>query len=555
MNSSRVDKYALDKAANFAKQGAWEEAYQAYALADHGASLDAGHLDAFATAAYMSGREPEYAAILERAFQAYSNEGLPKQAARAAFWNGLTSIFRGEHGRGSGWLARSAGIVQGLSPDCAERGYILLPQVEGAFAAGDLAKADRIASQAMQIGERCGDADLTELARHLVGRARIAAGAMRDGITMLDQTMLAATQRQLSPIVTGLLYCSVIEAYQRFVVLDRAREWTHALTDWCGEQPELVAFTGRCLVHRSEILLFDGKWPEAAIEASAACLKFGADTQSRHAGTAHYQKGEVLRLSGRFDEADASYRAASALGVNPQPGLALMSLSQGQMASAWAGIRRGLAGVTAAPARMRLLPAAVEIALAAGEIDQAEALCAEMDELIAAFGSDASIASAAEAWGDLHLARGMIDTALQDYEKAAALWQQLEAPYQLARARLKKGRVCNVLGDEFGARSDAEAARDGFRALGAEPDRRAAEAVLRQLDPKEPALLTPRQTEVLRYVVRGLTNREIAAQLDLSERTVDRHVSDILVRIDAPTRAAASAFAVGHGLISPKEIG
>ncbi|HSM40213.1 MAG TPA: LuxR C-terminal-related transcriptional regulator [Afifellaceae bacterium] len=123
------------------------------------------------------------------------------------------------------------------------------------------------------------------------------------------------------------------------------------------------------------------------------------------------------------------------------------------------------------------------------------------------------------------------------------------APYPMARIRLKTGRACEMLGDRDSARTETEIARDGFRALGAEPDRKAAETALRRLDPREGALLTPRQSEVLRLVARGLTNREIAARLGISERTVDRHVGDILTRVDAPTRAAAAAFAVASGLI------
>ena len=548
-NKISPSRVAVGAAGELAARGAWEEAYQKLAIDDGTTQLSGNDLEALATAAYMTGREEKYADILARAFEAFSAEGIPLRAARAAFWIGLTLMFRGEMGRGSGWLARCEGIVKEQGTNCAERGYVLLPRVEGAFAAGDIAEAERLASEALKIGEQCGDPDLTEMARHLIGRARIVSGAMHEGIALLDETMLAAAERQLSPIATGLIYCSVIEAYQKFQVLDRAREWTEALTTWCAEQPQLVAFTGRCLIHRSEILTFDGKWSHAVEEASAACQRLKSAPNEHHAGPAYYQKGEVMRLSGRFDEADESFRAASRLGFDPQPGLALMSLRQGRLAAAWAGIRRSLVAVNSLPERMRLLPATVEIALAAGAMDQAEQYYLELEELVRKYSSDASLASAAEARGDLRRAQGDVVAALQDYERAAVLWRKLGAPYQLARVRLKKGRVCDALGDCNGARAEVEAARDGFRGLGAEPDRRAADAVLRQIDPREPALLTPRQAEVLRHVARGLTNREIASKLKLSERTVDRHVSDILTRIDAPSRAAAVAIALSAGLI------
>jgi DNA-binding CsgD family transcriptional regulator len=368
--------------------------------------------------------------------------------------------------------------------------------------------------------------------------------------------MSAATEGRLSPIVTGLLYCSVIEICQNFQIHRRAREWTDALTGGCGNQRELVAFTGRCLIHRSEILILDGRWAEALAEAGAACRRLLAGPVEHHAGPAFYQEGEVLRLSGRFDEADESYRSASRLGFDPQPGLALMRLRQGKSQPALSSIKRTLASVRDPVGRMRLLPAAVEIMLAVGDMETARDLCEELSGFAARFTSDAILAASAEAIGDLSCAEGNPEEALPGYGRAAEFWRDLQAPYRLSRLRLKIGQTCAALGDSEGACREVEAARDVFDRLGAEPDRKAAEALLRSLTMQgKERLLTPRQTEVLQLVAEGLTNREIAERLGLSERTVDRHVSDTLTRIDAPTRAAAAAFAVSHGLIVLRRAG
>jgi DNA-binding CsgD family transcriptional regulator len=542
-------------AQDLASLGAWDRAYECLAAAERRSTLDGAGLELMATAAYMGGRDEEFALVLSRAFDAFIADGATLRAARAAFWIGLTFVFSGEMGRGGGWLARSRRLVEEHGAACAEQGYLLLPRVEASFGEGDLTAAERIASEAVAIGARFGDVDLVALARHLVGRARMSMGSVREGLELLDETMVAATEGKLAPIVTGLIYCSVIETCQKFQIYDRASEWTSALSDWCDRQAELVAFTGRCLIHRAEVMIFDGNWQDAVEEAALACKRLVAGGAGRFAGPAHYQAGEGLRLKGKYDLADESYRAAGGLGFNPQPGLALMLMSQGKSQSAWAGIRRSLAASDDPLGRIRTLPAAVEIALAVGETALAVAYAEELSGISARFPSRAGQAASAEALGDVHLAGGEAGLALRDYGRAADLWQAMGAPYQAARLRYKTGLTCDKLGDLDGALRELEAARAGFEALGAEPDRRAALRALDQIGRPQAALLTRRQMEVLKLVARGYTNREIAERLAISERTVDRHVSDMLSRINAPTRAAASAFAVGHGLISLKDIG
>ena len=531
------------------KRGMWSAAFDLMSGLDTHCRLDGNALESFAIAAYMTGRESTYLELLERAFGAFGAGAQPLRAARAAFWMGLTLMFRGEFGRGSGWLARSERLVNEHGIDCVEQGYVFLPRVESSLAKGDLLAADHYTSDAIRIGEKFADEDLLALGRHFKGRIQIESGDIPGGLLHLDETMIAAADGKLSPIVTGLIYCSVIEICQKYQIQKRAREWTDALTGWCGKQPELVAFTGRCLIHRSEILIFDGQWTEAFAEAGAACRRLLAGPVEHHAGPAFYQEGEVLRLSGRFDEADESYRSASRLGFDPQPGLALMRLRQGKSRAALSCIKRTLASVRDAPGRIRLIPAAVEIMLSVGDLAAARQLCDELSRLAAQHASDAVEAASAEAIGDLCVAEGELEGALPSFGRAAELWRELHAPYQLSRLRLKIGQTCAALGDSEGARREVEAARDVFGKLGAEPDRKAAEALLRSLRQGTESVLTPRQTEILQLVAEGLTNREIAQRLGLSERTVDRHVSDTLTRIDVPTRAAATAFAISHGLI------
>jgi hypothetical protein len=211
--------------------------------------FDAGdELERLATVAYMAGREGEYLDLLGRAYRAHLDRGEPIAALRCAFWVGVNLARRGETGPAGGWLGRARRLLAGEGEDRVERGYLLLPEVFEREAREEWAAAAELAGEAAATGERFGDADLLALAGHEQGQALIRAGEIAAGLALLDEAMLAASSNELSPIVTGIVYCGVILACQHAHDLRRAREWTATLSRWCDEQPEMVAFTGRCLV-------------------------------------------------------------------------------------------------------------------------------------------------------------------------------------------------------------------------------------------------------------------------------------------------------------------
>jgi len=547
------DRATLAEAA--ARRGDWQDALRLLSGLDDAVGLDGGGLESLGTAAYMLGREPDFVTAYERAFDAHCAAGRPLRAARAAFWIGLTLIFAGESGRGSGWLGKAERLASGHAADCAERGYLLLTRVEQSLAAGNAESANELAIEAAVIGERFADEDLLAIALHLQGRVRLRMGAMAEGLALLDEAMVSVTAGRLSPIVTGLVYCSVIDTCQRYHARQRAREWTEALARWCARQPQVVAFTGRCLIHRAEIMTLNGQWAQAVKEAHSATQRLREGPSEHHAGPAYYQEGEVHRLRGRFDKADDCYRAASSLGYDPQPGLALMRVRQGRSGPALSSIRRSLGAVREPFRRLRLLPAAVEIALAAGAPGDARAFCDELGSLARRFPSEPLDAAAREAEARVALAADRPETALAALGQAAALLRDLREPYPLARVRSLTGQACAALGDRDGAAAEFEAALETLTRLGAEPDRRMTEALARQEKGAAKPVLTRRQTQILHLVAEGLTNRDIARRLNLSDRTVDRHVSDILTRLDVPTRTAATAFALARGLIGEPRSG
>jgi DNA-binding CsgD family transcriptional regulator len=460
----------------------------------------------------------------------------------------MTLAFRGEVGGASGWLGRAQRLVERDGRDCAERGYMLLPVTFQHEAAGDYAAAAATAATAAEIGQRFGDADLFALAVHGQGHMLIKGGRVKEGLALLDEAMVAVTTGELSPIPSGLVYCAVILACQEVYELGRAREWTAALTRWCADQPDLVAFTGRCLVHRAEIMQLDGAWSDALEEARRAGLRF-VETMNPNAGLAFYRQGELLRLRGEFGAAEEAYREASRCGWEPQPGLAQLRLAQGRADVAAAAIRRAAGEVSERLKRAGLLAAYVEIMLAVDDPENARVACRELGEIAESYESTMLTAMVEQATGAVDLAEGDVRSALVSLRHAWQLWHDLEAPYEAARVRVLVGLACGALGDDDTAAMELEAARGVFAELGATPDLAHIDSLTRPAVSGDAHGLTPRELEVLRRVAAGKSNREIAMALVISEHTVARHVQNIFAKLDVSSRTAAGAFAFEHDLV------
>ena len=446
---------------------AWQEAYPAFLCADEATPLEADDLERLATAAYLIGRELEFQQFLERLHRIHLEADNAGRAARCAFWLAISFFFRGDVGQSNAWTARGHRLVQ--DRDCVEHGYLLVAAATQHLHGGHAASAQGTATEAVSIGERCHDADLTAAARHLQGRAFIHQGQVVSGLRLLDETMLAVVAGELSPIMTGSMYCSVIEACREVYESRRAREWTFALSRWCEQQSEMVAFTGVCLVHRAEIMQFHGAWPEALAEAGRACERSQLSAR-RPPGAALYQQAEIYRLRGESAKADEAYREASRLGYEPQPGLALLRLAQGRTDAASAAIRRLLIARTDRLRRARLLPAYLEIMLAAGDVEDARSACEELQALAEAFDTDVLRAVAAQAHGALALSHGDARVAIGPLRRAFERWERLDAPYEAARVRVLVGQACQALGDDEAAALEFDAARSVFAQLGAKPD-------------------------------------------------------------------------------------
>ncbi len=526
----------------------WEEARARLSEADEARPLEPRDLERLATAAYLAGREAESEEVWARAHQALLEGDDPMGAARCALRLAFQLLNRGEAARGGGWVARAERILGEVEEECVERGWLLFPAGLRRIFDGDNEGAHEIFGRAVQEGERFGDPDLTALARHGRGRALIRMGRVDEGVRLLDEAMVAVEAGEVSPVVAGDVYCSVIEACHEIFDLGRAQEWTAALTRWCEAQPDLVPFRGQCLVRRAEILQLRGAWPDAMEEVRRACEHLTRPPAEPAAGEAFYRRAELLRLRGETEAAEEAYREASEWGRKPQPGLALLRLAQGRVAAARGAIEREVEEARDRRIRSRILPAYVEIMVAADEVEAAAAAARELGEVAAELDAPFLRARAGHARASVLLARGEPESALAALRGARSAWEELEAPYRAARVRVLVGRACRMLDDEDTAEMELEAARGVFRELGAQADLARVESLARPAPSGPSHGLTPRQLQVLRLVATGRTNRQIAQELSISDKTVARHVSDIYRRLGLPNRAAATAYAYEHDL-------
>ncbi|MEX0732389.1 MAG: LuxR C-terminal-related transcriptional regulator [Aquisalimonadaceae bacterium] len=537
----------------FARQE-WRDAYARFSAADREQPLEPADLEWFATAAYLVGEDAHATAIWTRAHHQLIDQGHVERAARCGFWLSLSLLLGGEMARSTGWLARSQRLLKDRENACGEQGYGLI--VTGLLAMGKGATESAGASfeQAIALAEQFGDLDLLALGLLGRGQSLIQSHKSAEGVTRLDEAMVAVTAGDVSPVLTGIIYCAVILTCQRIFDLPRAREWTTQLDAWCASQPDLVPYRGQCLVHRSEILQWKGDWPEALAEVVNARDHLSARAEPV-VGRACYQQGELHRLRGEFAQANEMYREAGRNGCEPQPGVSLLLLAEGKPDAAASAIRGiadsagSLQGPGAGSSRLKLLGPYVEILIATGDLETARAAADELTRIAAAFDAPFLLATSAQATGAVLFAEGKMKAALALLREAWTIWQQLAMPYESARVRVLIGRVCQRLGDHETVRMHFDAAHAVFERLGAAPDLVELERLMAARDAGPSSALTDREQEVLLLVASGETNRQIATALGISEHTVARHLSNIFDKLGVTSRTAASAFAHKHKLV------
>ena len=534
----------LDRGRTAYAEHRWSDALSALTHADQDGGLPSQDLDNLSTAAFVTGQETVGIDTATRAHEAFLAEGDFTSAARCAGWIGMYLMGMGDEARASGWFSRARRVLQSNPEPCSVEAFLLIPAALAALYGGDPAGAARLFGEAFAAGERFHDSDLVALAQLGQGQAKIALGEPAEGLGLFDEAMVAVTAGEVSPIPSGIIYCAVIGNCHLAFDLRRAQEWTIALDHWCEHRPDMVMFSGQCQAHRAELYLLHGAWADALEAAQAAQDRYRRGDRNAVYG-AWYQQAEIQRLRGELDAAEGSYRQASQGGYEPEPGLALLRLAQGKTRLAQTIIRRACDLADQATRRM-LLPGVVEIELAAGDLAAARLAADQLAEIAAIAAMPMLQAMADQGDGAVLLKEGDARDALSKARRAWRIWQDLDAPYEAARCRVLAALACRALGDEDSALMELAAARDEFTELGAAPALAEANALSRT-DATGP--LTSRELEVLHLVAAGKTNRVVATELYISEKTVARHISNMFTKLGLSSRAAATAYAYEHGLV------
>lgn len=534
-----VDDVALTDVRAALDRWEWVEALElARTVTTLDARDEADRLDYLAEASWWTGRLDDCITAREDAYRRYEDLGADVDAGRVAVRLWEHHGMKTRTAIAGAWLRRGRRALD-AHPDTVEYAGLVLREAEVAHGGGDLDGAEALAQQALVLGKRLGSLDIEAEALQALGRVLIDRGDLDDGIGLLDEAMLSAVEGRLSPYSTGKVHCSMISACEQLGDLRRAAEWTDATLRWSERHP-LAMWPGICRVHHAALLQLRGDWPAAEREARRACAEIdGFHVPNVAAG--YVEIGEIRRRLGDLDGAEEAFAKAEELCGCQTPGLALVRLAQGRIDAATTIITRMLDGETwNALARAKLLPARVQIAVAAADLPVASEAADELELIASTYASPGLGAAAMTARGRVQLAFGDAAAACATLRQAVADWQVLEVPYELATARLLLGQAYRLTGDEDAATRSLAQAAEIFDRLGAVVD------VPPSATSALPAGLTDREAEVLALVASGKTNKQIATALHLSERTVARHLSNIFTKIGATSRTAAAAYAFEH---------
>lgn len=527
----------------------WRGARDGLVAADAAGGLTADDVFTLADAAWWLGEVERSLAAGERAYRLYLDGDRPARAAMAAIHIAVDLLLRGDDVVGSGWIRRAERLLDD-QPEGVEHGYLrYLVEVEASLGGPDLDAVIASAERVEALGRTHEDPNLVALGILGQGRALVKQARTTEGMALLDEAMVAVLTEDLAPEWSGNVYCHLMSACHEVGDIRRAVAWTEATSRWLQTLPDAVLFTGICRVHRSQVLQASGGWDQAEREAEQVCR----DLEHLHVASVaegYYQVGELRRLRGDLVGAEEAYEQARQRGREPQPGLALLQLARGRARASAAGIATALAGELDPLARFRLCAARVEIALAAGELDAAEEACAEVEATAERYGSSGLDATARAARGAVLVGRGRPEEALVALRSACQRWRELGIPYDAAKVGVLLAQACAALGDADGAERELDTAVDVFDRLGAVAD---ADGVATRRGSRRSADgLTARELEVLTEVASGSSNRQIADELSISEKTVARHLSNIFVKLGCSSRTAAAAYAFEHGLLGPR---
>ncbi len=484
----------------------------------------------------------------EEAYRLHREAGRAREAAVSATALGYDAALFGQGGAVAlGWLGRARSLLDAEGHDLPEHGWLAVREAELALQVTHRPEvAVRSATQAVAIGRTVGQSDLELVGQGLLGLVDVTQGRVDAGMERLDAAVAGALVGDVPDVMwVGKVCCWLVAACQRAQDLPRALEWCARVDELCRERDLAPLFTA-CRIQYASVRLASGHWAEAEQELVAALERMRGSHRATRVD-AVVQLGHLRRRQGRPEEAEVLYLQA---GFAPQAvvGRALLRLARGDASGAWALARPVLDDVPTADrlARSAVLLPVVRCAVAAGRLEEAAVAAAELraiaeDAGYAGVRGAAAVASALVA--DPAEAPTEWRNAARCFHRSGLLVDEAEA--RVALAGLLSHDEPALAADEL---RSAVAVLETLEV----PERLAAtRELLADLEapPAVPSVLTPREVEVLRLVAGGRSNAEIARSLVVSEHTVHRHVSNILTRLDEPTRGAAAARGVRDGLI------
>ena len=537
MNSAAAD--SLEPGRDAVKRHAWTEAVEAFAAADRDVGLSPEDLELMGEAAWWSGRPDEASDTLERAFTAYVGAGQPIEAAGAAFLLAYMFFRRQVPSVGAGWLGRAASLLEGV-PESGMHAWLHL--FAGMSAVFDHRMVDGLAhaDRAIAVAREHGNADVQFMATSFKGYGEMHQGNIPEGLAFLDEAAAAATSGQLDLRVASDILCNTIAACRNIGDLKRAGQWADEGERWMRRQ-ELGGYPGVCRVHRAELKMLRGQWPEAELEARQACEELQRFGLNDSLGFAHHEIGEIRLRMGDLDGAAQALERAYELGDDGQPGFALLQLARGELEDAWRSIERALAATTTGEGpvdqatRGRLLPAAIDIALARGELDAARDAVEELESIAAGYKRPLFEGGALMAKGELLLGEDRPSEASPILGRSWRLWMENDLPYESARARLRYAEAIDAEGDKTTAHRDLRAARAVFERLGATLDLQRVDALLGE--DQRPATSAERVTRAFMFT-------DIVTSTDLVGLVGDEAWGELL---SWHNRELRSAFATHRG--------
>ena len=509
------------------RQGRWREARAAFEAAPETAES----LEGLSWSAWWLDDAEAVFDARERAYRLYRESGNAAAAARMATWLASDQLdFHGAATVAGGWLQRAHRLLDPLDtgPD---HGWLAFHEGYVAYAGGDRARAIALGLEAAEIGRRFDLPDLEMLGLALQGSAQVASAQVEAGMRCLDEATATALAGEATiPISSAWTCCFLVTACTAVQDYERASEWCDRIAEF-AERYGSRYMLGFCRAEYGAVELWRGRWAEAETLLEGSIEAF-ARSRPAHADGPTVQLAELRRRQGRTADALALLEGAGG-SSRAQLCRARLALDAGDPLTAVELLER-LHRHEPEPGQAPVLELLVRAWLAHGDPARATPVLEQLRTLTQLVGTTPLRAAA-------DLAAGMIAASLDDHEQARGLledavegYERSGAAYEAAQARVELAATLAALGRTERADAEASTAARALRELGAAP--------------RADATVTPRERVVLLLLAEGLTNRQIASRLGVSEHTVHRHVANILRKLDVPSRAAAAAHAVRAGL-------